>query len=64
MSAPSIVIAEIGLEQTAMAADRFRQIFAKAYFPSLRDAGTIARINTARAEIEGQSLEKPVPAGD
>lgn len=64
MGAPSIVVAKIGLERAAMVAARCGQEFTEAFFPSLREAGTIARINTARAEIEGQSLAKPEPAGD
>jgi glutamate formiminotransferase len=61
MAAPSILLDWLVLKQAAMAAARGALESAEALLPSLRDAGTIARIKTARAEIEAKLSGKPVP---
>jgi glutamate formiminotransferase len=64
MAAPSIQLDWIVLKQAAMAAARGALESAEALLPSLRDAGTIARIKTARTEIEAKLTGKPVPTGN
>jgi len=63
LAAPSIQVDWMVLKQAAMAAARGALECAEALLPSLRDAGTIARIKTTRAEIEAKLSGKPVPTG-
>jgi hypothetical protein len=63
MAAPSILLDWQVLRQAAMAAARGALESAEALVPSLRDAGTIARIKSARAEIEAKLTEKPITTG-
>jgi len=51
------------LRQAAMTAARGALESAEALVPSLRDAGTIARIKSGRAEIEAKLTEKPITTG-
>jgi glutamate formiminotransferase len=64
VAAPSILLDWLVLKPAAMAAARGALESAEALLPSLRDAGTIARIKTARAEIEAKLSGKPVPTGN
>jgi len=62
MAAPSILLDWITLKQAAMAAARGALDSAEALLPSLRDEGTISRINSARAEIEAKLSGKHITA--
>ena len=64
MSGPSMLLDWIALKQAAMAAARGALKSADALIPSLRDAGTIARIKSATAEIEAKLTGKPIPTGN
>jgi glutamate formiminotransferase len=63
MSAPSMLLDWIAVKQAAMAAARGALESAEALLPSLRNAGTIARIKSAKAEIEAKLIGKPVTTG-
>jgi glutamate formiminotransferase len=63
MAAPSILLDWIVLRQAAAVAARGALESAEALLPSLRDAGTIARIKSGRAEIEAKLTEKPITTG-
>jgi glutamate formiminotransferase len=63
MSAPSMLLDWIAVKQAAMAAARGALGSAEALLPSLRNAGTIARIKSAKAEIEAKLIGKPVTTG-
>jgi len=63
MAAPSILLDWMVLRQAAMTAARGALESAEALLPSLRDAGTIARIKSGRAEIEAKLTEKPITTG-
>src|SRR5579863_1129402 len=63
MSAPSMLLDWIAVKQAAMAAARGALESAEALLPSLRNAGTIARIKSARAEIDAKLIGKPVTTG-
>jgi len=63
MAAPSILLDWMVLRQAAMTAARGALESAEALVPSLRDAGTIARIKSGRAEIEAKLTEKPITTG-
>jgi glutamate formiminotransferase len=60
MAAPSILLDWITLKQAAMAAARGALESAEALLPSLRDESTIARIKSARAEIEAKLSGKHI----
>jgi glutamate formiminotransferase len=64
MTGPSMLLEWIALKQAAMAAARGALKSAEALLPSLRDAGTIARIKSATSEIEAKLRGKPVPTGN
>jgi glutamate formiminotransferase/formiminotetrahydrofolate cyclodeaminase len=63
MSAPSMLLDWLEVRQAAMATARGALGSAEALLPSLRNAGTIARIKTATAEIEAKLTGKPVTTG-
>jgi glutamate formiminotransferase len=63
MSAPSMLVDWLAVKQAAMAAARIALKSAEALLPSLQDAGTVARIKSAQAEIEAKLTEKPVTTG-
>jgi glutamate formiminotransferase len=63
MSAPSMLLDWRGVQQAAMAAARSALENAEALLPSLRDAGTVARIKSGTAEIEAKLSGKPVTSG-
>ncbi len=63
MSAPSMLLDWLVVKQAAIAAARGALESAEALLPSLRDAGTIARIKTATSEIEAKLSGKPVTTG-
>ena len=58
MSAPSMLLDWLVVKQAAMAAARGALESAEALLPSLRDAGTVARIKTATAEIEAKLIRQ------
>ena len=64
VAGPSMLLDWIALKRAAMAAARGALKSAEALLPSLRDAGTIARIMSATAEIEAKLSGKPVPTGN
>jgi glutamate formiminotransferase len=64
MSGPSMLLDWIALKQAAVAAARGALKSADALIPSLRDAGTVARIKSATAEIEAKLTRKPIPTGN
>lgn len=63
MSPPSMLLDWLVVKQAAMAAARGALESAVALLPSLRDAGTVARIKSGKAEIEGKLQGKPAAAG-
>ncbi len=63
LSAPSMLLDWLVVKQAAIAAARGALESAEALLPSLRDAGTVARIKTATAEIEAKLSGKPVTTG-
>jgi hypothetical protein len=63
MSAPSMLLDWLAVKQAAIAAARGALESAEALLPSLRDAGTVARIKSATAEIEAKLSGKPVTTG-
>jgi glutamate formiminotransferase len=63
MAAPSMLLDWIALKQAAMAAARGALESAEALLPSLRDAGTVARIKSSTTEIEAKLSGKPVTTG-
>ncbi len=63
MSAPSMLLDWLAVKQAAMAAARGALESAEALLPSLRDAGTVARIKSGTAEIEAKLSGKPVTTG-
>jgi glutamate formiminotransferase len=63
MAAPSIMLDWMVLRQAAAVAARGALESAEALLPSLRDAGTIARIKSCRAEIEAKLTGKPITTG-
>jgi glutamate formiminotransferase len=63
MAAPSILLDWLVLKQAATSAARSAMESALALLPSLRDAGTAARIKTGTAEIEAKLSGKPVASG-
>ena len=63
MAAPSMLLDWLALKQAAMAAARGALESAEALLPSLRDAGTVARIKSGTAEIEAKLSGKPVTTG-
>ena len=63
MAAPSMLLDWLVVKQAAMAAARGALESAEALLPSLRDAGTVARIKSATAEIEAKLSGKPVTTG-
>ncbi len=63
MVAPSMLLDWLAVKQAAMAAARGALESAEALLPSLRDAGTVARIKSATAEIEAKLTGKPVTTG-
>ena len=62
-SAPSMLLGWLVVKQAAAAAARGAMENAEALFPSLRDASTVARIKSVRAEIDGKLSGKPAAAG-
>jgi hypothetical protein len=64
MSAPSMLLEWLVVKQAAVAAARGALESAQALIPSLRDAGTVARIKTATVEIEAKLSGKPVTTGN
>jgi glutamate formiminotransferase len=62
MAAPSMLVDWIVLKEAAMAAARGAVQSAEALLPSLRDAGTMARIISGKAEIEAKLSGKPQTA--
>jgi glutamate formiminotransferase len=64
MAAPSILLDWITLKQAAMAAARGALESAEALLPSLGQESTIARIKSARAEIEAKLTGKPIIASN
>ena len=64
MAAPSILLDWLVVKQVAMAAARGALENAEALLPSLRDAGTVARIKSGTAEIEAKLSGKPVTTGN
>jgi glutamate formiminotransferase len=64
MSGPSMLLDWIALKQAAMAAARGALKSADALIPSLRDAGTLARIKSAAVEIEAKLKGKAIPTGN
>jgi glutamate formiminotransferase len=64
MAEPSILLDWITLKQAAMAAARGALESAEALLPSLRDESTIARIKSARAEIEAKLKGKRIAASN
>jgi glutamate formiminotransferase len=63
MSTPSIWLDWFALKQAVVAAARGALQSAEALLPSLRDAGTVARIKSGKAEIEAKLSGKPVTTG-
>jgi glutamate formiminotransferase len=63
MAAPSMLLDWLALKQAAMAAARGALESAEALLPSLRDAGTVARIKFGTAEIDAKLSGKPVTTG-
>jgi len=63
MAAPSILLDWLVLKQAATSAARSAMESALALLPSLRDAGTVARIKSGTAEIEAKLSGKPVASG-
>jgi hypothetical protein len=61
---PSMMLEWVAVKQAALAAARASLESAEALFPSLRDASTVARIKTAKAEIEGKLSGKQPTAGN
>jgi hypothetical protein len=53
-AAPSMLLDWRALKQAAISTARAALESTDAILPSLRDAGTVARINTGRAEIEAK----------
>jgi glutamate formiminotransferase len=64
MAAPSMLLDWLALKQAAMAATRAALESAETLLPSLRDAGTVARIKSGTSEIEGKLSGKPVTTGN
>jgi glutamate formiminotransferase len=64
MTGPSLLLDWIAIKQAAIAAARGALKSAEALLPSLRDAGTVARIKSATAEIEAKLTGKAVPTGN
>jgi len=64
MSGPSMLLDWIALKKAAAAAARGALKSADALIPSLRDAGTVARIKSATVEIEAKLTRKPIPTGN
>jgi glutamate formiminotransferase len=64
MSPPSMLLDWLAVKQAAMAAARGALESAGALLPSLRDAGTVARIKSGTAEIEAKLSGKPVTTGN
>ncbi len=63
MAAPSMLLDWLTVKQAAMAAARGALNSAEALLPSLRDARTVARIKSAKAEIGAKLSGKPVTTG-
>jgi hypothetical protein len=63
MSVPSMLVDWLAVKQAAIAAARIALKSAEALLPSLRDAGMVARIKSAQAEIEAKLTGKPVTTG-
>ena len=63
MSATSMLLDWLTVKQAAMAAARGALNSAEALLPSLRDARTVARIKSAKAEIGAKLSGKPVTTG-
>jgi hypothetical protein len=63
MAAPSMLLDWLAVKQAAIATVRGALESAQALLPSLRDAGTIARIKSRVAEIEAKLSGKPVTTG-
>lgn len=63
MSPPSMLLDWLVVKQAAAAAARGALESAEALLPSLRDASTVARIKSVKAEIEGKLSVKPAAAG-
>ena len=64
LATPSMLLDWLVLKQSAIAAARASLDSAVALLPSLRDAGTIARIKSGKAEIEAKLSGKSVTAGN
>jgi glutamate formiminotransferase len=64
LAAPSMLLDWIAVKQATMAAARGALESAEALVPSLRDAGTVARIKSGTAEIEAKLSGKPVTTGN
>jgi len=63
MSPPSMLLDWLVVKQAAAAAARGALESAEALLPSLRDASTVARIKSVKAEIDGKLSGKPAAAG-
>ena len=63
ISAPPILLDWHAVKQAAKSAARGALKNAEALLPSLRDAGTVARIKSGTAEIEAKLSGKPVTTG-
>jgi glutamate formiminotransferase len=63
MAAPSMLLDWLTVKQAAKAAARGALNSAEALLPSLRDARTVARIKSAKAEIGARLSGKPVTTG-
>jgi hypothetical protein len=64
MSAPSMLVDWLVVKQAAMAAARGALENAEALLPSLRDAGTFAKIKSGTSEIEAKLSGKTVVTGN
>jgi hypothetical protein len=64
MSGPSMLVDWLVVKQAAMSAARGALESAESLLPSLRDAGTFAKIKSGTAEIEAKLSGKPVPTGN
>jgi glutamate formiminotransferase len=63
LAAPSMLVDWMVVKQAAMAAARSALSSAEALLPSLRDAGTVARIKSGKLEIDAKLSGKSVAAG-
>jgi glutamate formiminotransferase len=63
MAAPSMLVDWLVVKQAAVSAARGALESAEALLPSLRDAGTVARIKSGTAEIEAKLSGMPVTTG-